>query len=283
MADTKILTVEERLAALESRMTAVESAGPKEIRIAKPDIKSTNQHFREELASLQSDPQSRIETLIAGGLTEKQAAAWVPGRIAYLKDELGIKTPAKKAAKAAAALIIGLIALALTLFAQAAQAGDQQGYPQQYVYNTNFPVIVNAGSTSNLLSPLGVANYALTNSVTIHRGAGIGLAWLFNGNSTFGTQYAGLIVAPSIDGTNIDSWQQWVLVGRGFGTTNAIATTNWNANQLAGYKALFLLAITNLGTGVLTNGGTFTTTNSGAGGYTTNIPVASWNVPQGGP
>ena len=254
---------------LDERITALEKAKPLPARLeAKPEIKSADQHFADELALLESDPSFRIEQLMnKAKMSEEDAGAWVQKRIAVLRRDLGITKPKAKTSpvKRAAALVAAMAAL-LFVFITPAMA-DQQGYPQQYVAMTNLPVVIIASGNTNILSPYGTTNNeaSLTNEVIIHRGQGLGLEWGYNTAPGANGTNSSLFVTPSTDGTNLDTYQAWQVYSKSFGQTNVVITTNWNANQLVGYKALFITS--------MTNGNVVPTSNN----------WATWNVPQGGP
>lgn len=260
-------TIEEQLADLSAQILDLHSrvetlektkALPAEVRLAPPVIKSTNQHFREELAELESNPEKRIALMVEGGVSENTATASVAGRIKHLRQELGIKPPAKKAAQVAARVATLIIGLLLFAFAFGANA-DQQGYPQNFVALTNLPPIMTGSSVSNLLS-LGLTNY-----VAFHRGAPVGIQQQYNGVTGALTTNQVFNWTPSTDGTNPDSYITWPVYGHCSGTTNVIVTTNFPPTQTGGYKGMFLTSISNAAPTIVTN-------NSGLA-----------NVPQGGP
>jgi hypothetical protein len=269
----KIELLEQRITDLEERLEALET------RPSLPTPPTPEKMMETELKELEKDPESRIKAKVERGLSRAKAEEVVSKRREFLRSELGLG----KAARKAAAMLIILFVLAAA-FIMPAQA-DQQGQAQQFVQNTNFPLVIAGGGSvaSNFLSPIGVANYGLTNYVPIHRGAGLAVDWLFNASPGFAGSNVALVVAPTVDGINPDSFQRWPIIGQPFGPTNVHILTNFSAAQLTSYKGLFVMGESNLDLGTITNGGTFATTNSGAAGYTTNVPVANWSVPQGGP
>jgi hypothetical protein len=106
---------------------------------------------------------------------------------------------------------------------------------------TNLPAIVSTGAQSNT-----------TSYVDIKNNTGLALSWRFNVSS--GTSNAVLLLYPSVDKTNYDT-VPWQLVRNASGTTDQVATTNWNPMQLRGYTSLKIGALTNANAGTLTNKG----------------------------
>lgn len=234
----KIEQLEQRIADLEKRFAALEK---KPVAISKqPEPQSIEELMEAELEALEEDKESRVKDKMAKGLKRDKAVLAVEQRIEFLRSELGIKV--KGAAAKAVALIIALLTLAFA-FAPAARA-DQQGFPQTFTTLT-LPPVINAQSYSNLLS------FGITNIVPIHRGTGLGMEWLnYSGAGTVNTNNA-LFFSPSMDGTNIDSWQTIGVYSRPNGGTVVCSSTNWAA--IYGVKCWFLIGISNLNLGPLTN------------------------------
>lgn len=114
---------------------------------------------------------------------------------------------------------------------------------------TNLPAVITATVASNTVS-----------FIDINNNSGLALSWKFNVSS--GTSAGGLFLFPSMDKTNYDT-VPWVLLRNASGTTDQIATTNWDANKLRGYQSLMVGTMTNANAGTLTNKGiTFGRPNS---------------------
>jgi hypothetical protein len=106
---------------------------------------------------------------------------------------------------------------------------------------TNTPAIVTAIAGSNT-----------TTFIDINNNSGLAISWQFNVSA--GTSNADLLMYPSVDKTNYET-TPWVLERNAAGTTDRIATTNWDANKLRGYTSLKIGAMTNANNGTLTNKG----------------------------
>jgi hypothetical protein len=255
--EKRIADLEKRFDKLSDRVIAID-AKPKSVKETPLNPRKLNEILEEELAGLEANPESFIQAKVELGLTSDQAEKAVTKRKEFLRVELG-KTPRpRRAPKAAgaAALMIGLL-MAVFALATPARAQDQQGTPQRFVTMTNIPPIFNATGSNAMTATFGLANV-----VYLHRGTGIGLAWTFNAPAGV----YGLMVRPSVDGTNYDSAQQWWLYGTGVGAGQVTVDTNWNVNQLTGYRSLEIDAETNVASaGKLTNDQTL------------------FNVPAGGP
>jgi prepilin-type N-terminal cleavage/methylation domain-containing protein len=144
--------------------------------------------------------------------------------------------------------IIGV--LTLVMMPPIARA-DQQGYPSTINSPTNMPATVAATTTTS-----GLGGF-----IPIKAGRGLGLQFTFNVSS--GTSSAGLWLAPSVDGTNIETTAIWPWITTAAGTTTLIRTTNWSRGTLDGFAGLYVIAMTNANGGTLTNKGvTFNIPNS---------------------
>lgn len=249
--------LKDKLAGLELKIETLEIAEPKAATM--PTIQSERQHLEAELAQLTKNPKNRITLLTKQNVKEKAAKQHVADRIDAIKEILATM-PAK-----AAALILGLLLFAFAFNASA----DQQGQSSAIVPMTNLPAVVQgyqqAIGVTNLINPIG-ASAGLTNYIAFHRGAALSMDWNFNASTGAVNTNASLIFAPSANGTTPDTWQRWVFNAQAFGPTNVDATTNWNVNQLAGYKGMFLMEQTNgCGGGLTNNSLNFTVPQGGAG------------------
>lgn len=140
-------------------------------------------------------------------------------------------------------ITIAVIAICAALIlpnAEKALAADQQGYATTYAAPTNMPATV---ATATITA-------GLNNFIPIRQGRGLGLEYQFNVSS--GTSNVVVQLAPSVDGTNIDStiWP-WTVVAAG--TATQTRTTNWSRGSLDGYAFMCVVGFTNQNAGTLTN------------------------------
>jgi hypothetical protein len=140
-------------------------------------------------------------------------------------------------------LVICIIGAFIALLMPPVARADQQGFPTTFVNPTNMPATVAATTTT-----AGLGGF-----IPIKQGRGLGLQFTFNVSS--GTSSAGLWLAPSVDGTNIETTAIWPWITTAAGTTTLIRTTNWSRGALDGYAGLYVVAMTNANGGTLTNKG----------------------------
>lgn len=108
---------------------------------------------------------------------------------------------------------------------------------------SGLPSIINVNTTSN------TAAY-----IDLVQGKGLAASWKFTASA--GTSNAVLRFYPTLDGTNYATTTRFQLVANATDTTQVIATTNWSALDLAGYRRLKLGQMYNQNaTGIVTNEG----------------------------
>jgi len=133
--------------------------------------------------------------------------------------------------------LIGLLAATtLTAFA------DDQGSDATQFSLTNFPTVMPSVGASN----------SINSYIPLRKDSGLALSWPMIGS---GTNSVTLFV--TVDGTNYAT-TPWATLSN-LTTTAAITntvTTNWNANQLRGYKGMLVNNLTN-GAGATTNFGIY--------------------------
>jgi Tfp pilus assembly protein FimT len=106
-------------------------------------------------------------------------------------------------------------------------------------------------SATNLPATVATATQSATTSyIDLYSDSGLALSWKFNVSS--GTSAGVVLLYPSVDKTNYDT-TPWIWLRNANGATDVIATTNWSAQQLRGYRSLKIGALTNASAGTLTN------------------------------
>ncbi|MDE2102209.1 MAG: hypothetical protein KGL39_33495 [Patescibacteria group bacterium] len=221
-------TLDQRLAALESRVARLESQPQSRLEAVKtqPDRQSVTDLLHSELKQLEKNPAPRVAAKVAGGLTREQAEQAVEKRKRFLRTELGVK------AVALIALVFGL------LFS--ARAADTQGYPQTFVPLSNLPAV---------LANLSVSN-SFPDYITLRKGQGLAMQYQFD-SAALATSNAVVLLYPSVDGTNYDT-SPWVFARAAQTTNTVVATTNWSASTLSGYYS-FKVVLTNANSASVTN------------------------------
>lgn len=132
-------------------------------------------------------------------------------------------------------LMAALMVIGLQVLTETAQA---QVEPTSLTLATNMPATVIGSGVSNQ-----------TSLIPIWQGRGLALSQKFN--ATSGSAVGTIWLYPSVDGTNIATapFAQWTLTPNA--TTDVVATTNWSAASLTGYRFLNVGAISNAAAGTV--------------------------------
>ena len=208
-------------------------------------VRGMSEILKAELDSLTKDPDSAIAAKMEYGLTRDAATTAVQKRVAFLKQELGVKEKPLKKAAAVVAMIMTLGILML-FASHPVRAADQQGFPQTFTAATNLPATVLGLAQSNSINCF----------IRVAPGKGLGMQWQFQGAAATNAGPQTLNLSPSVDGTNIDSVHIWTWTANASGSNVVTTTTNWTRGQLDGFKAVVIVSQTN---GNPTAGNTLTT------------------------